>query len=129
MSGKKNVMMIFGLIVLMMMANCTFFQYKQKIRKTVITDVNLDSLKNGEYYGEYDAYFVAAKVKVMVEDHQIINIELIEHENGRGKAGEKVIPRVLEKQNLEVDTITGATASSKVILKAIELALTEEKEN
>ncbi len=40
----------------------------------------------------------------------------------RGKA-EKIPDKVLEEQSLQVDIVSGATFSSKVILKAVEDAL------
>jgi uncharacterized protein with FMN-binding domain len=36
-----------------------------------------------------------------------------------GNKGEKITESVINSQNLNVDAITGATASSKAILKAI----------
>jgi uncharacterized protein with FMN-binding domain len=54
----------------------------------------------------------------------IQKIEILEHRNLLGKKAEREIPsRVLTAQSLQVDTVTRATASSMVILKAIEIAL------
>jgi len=66
---------------------------------------------------------VSAKVKVVVKGHRITGIELVEHRHGRGAAAEAIPGRVVEAQCLAVDTVAGATYSSKVILKAIENAL------
>ena len=88
-----------------------------------VTDVDLKSISDGTYTGEYSALPVSAKVSVSIKDHCITNIDLLEHNNGQG-AGAEVIPLiVVEKQTLQIDTISGATYSSKVILKAIEDAL------
>jgi len=88
-----------------------------------VTDVDLTLISDGTYMGEYAAQPVSAKVSVTIKDHRITNIDLIEHNNGQG-AGAEVIPSiVVEKQTLQIDTISGATYSSKVILKAIENAL------
>jgi uncharacterized protein with FMN-binding domain len=53
----------------------------------------------------------------------IQNIDLIKHFNGRGEKAEVIIPKVVEAQSLKVDVVSGATASSKAILKAVETAL------
>jgi len=50
---------------------------------------------------------------------------IIEHFNGRGEKAEAIIPRVIEAQSLDVDVVSGATGSSKAILKAIEDAFAE----
>ncbi len=89
-----------------------------------ISDVNLSKISDGVYEGSCSVFPVSVKVKVAVENHAIKSIDLIEHKNGKG-AGAKVIPNmVLEAQSLQVDTISGATYSSKAILKAIKDALT-----
>lgn len=95
----------------------------EELMQLDVTDVDLKSISDGTYTGEYSALPVSAKVSVSIKDHRITNIDLLEHNNGQG-AGAEVIPLiVVEKQTLQIDTISGATYSSKVILKAIEDAL------
>lgn len=60
---------------------------------------------------------------VTVRDHLIIDIELVEHETGKGQSAEIIPKKVIEQQSLKVDHVSGATYSSKVILKAIQDAL------
>jgi len=87
--------------------------------------VDLDSIPPGTYTGEYEAGPVKAVVSVEVAGAKIQNIEILEHRNLLGKKAEREIPsRVLSAQSVQVDTVTRATASSMVILKAIEVALT-----
>lgn len=95
----------------------------EELMQLDVTDVDLKSISDGTYTGEYSALPVSAKVSVSIKDHHITKIDLLEHNNGQG-AGAEVIPLiVVEKQTLQIDTISGATYSSKVILKAIEDAL------
>ena len=70
-----------------------------------------------------DAVLVAAQVRVTVADGAIRRIEILHHENGRGKPAEAVLDRVIAAQSLRVDAVSGATSSSKVLLKAVENAL------
>ncbi len=58
-----------------------------------------------------------------VKNHQITEIELVKHKSGRGAPAEIIPSKVVEAQTLQVDAVSGATYSSKVILKAIENAL------
>jgi uncharacterized protein with FMN-binding domain len=64
-------------------------------------------------------------VVVTVKDHAISTIQLTEHNNGQGQPAERITDDVLAAQTLDVDVVAGATYSSKVILKAIETALTQ----
>ena len=95
----------------------------EELKYLEIEEVDLSTIEDGTYSGEYSALPVAAKVRVTVEGHQIKDIELVEHVNGQGSGAEIIPATVVEKQTLQIDTVSGATYSSKVILKAIENAL------
>ncbi|MCR4421437.1 MAG: FMN-binding protein [Spirochaetales bacterium] len=97
--------------------------YNKQINDLQISDIDLSSVKDGIYRGEYITIPVSAKVEVTVKDHKIIDIKLLEHRNGKGQPAEAIVEKVLKDQKLKVDVVSGATASSKVILKAIENAL------
>lgn len=91
--------------------------------KLNISEINLSTVEDGEYTGEYNTALISAKVRVTVENQQITGIEIMRHNNGRGSPAESIIEKVLDKQSLKVDTVSGATLSSKVILKALEESL------
>ena len=114
------------LIILIILSGCAVMKYKKKIASTEIQTVNLKTIEDGVYEGFYDVYLIDAKVSVEVKNHKIINLELVEHKHDRF-SGEAMIQRVLDKQSLEVDIITGATNSCKTVLKAIEIALSKGK--
>lgn len=97
--------------------------YKQQIADTVITDVDLSKVSDGLYRGSYDMNWVATEVELSMKDHRITDINLLSHKNGRGEPAEVLLETVIKEQTLSVDVVSGATASSKAILKSIELAL------
>lgn len=88
-----------------------------------INSIDLSKVESGIYLGSYSKGLVKVKVQVVVKDHRIEEIEILEHENGLGSKAEKIVENVISEQTLEVDTISGATVSSKSILKAVEVAL------
>lgn len=91
----------------------------------VISDVVIEDLPDGTYEWYEDYNFVTARVVVTVQDTAIVDIQLTEHEHGPNHGAEKIIPRVLSSQSLIVDVVSGSTYSSKVILKALENALSQ----
>ncbi len=98
-------------------------KYQQQIKDIKVENIDLTQIQDGIYVGNAEVLWIAADVKVIVKAHKIESVDLIRHKNERG-AGAEVIPeRVVEAQSLQVDTVSGATNSSKVILKAIENAL------
>ncbi|MDG5814151.1 FMN-binding protein [Chitinispirillales bacterium ANBcel5] len=94
-----------------------------KMNSMVIEDVDLSTIENGTYFGEFEAFPITARVEVTVNDGAISAITILQHRSGRGGPAEKITDRVIEAQSLEVDTITGATLSSKVLQFAIMAAL------
>ena len=98
-------------------------RYRASVEALRIQDVDLSKVPDGVYVGSQDAVLVAAEVRVTVADGAIRRIEILRHENGRGKPAEGVLDRVMAAQSLRVDAVSGATSSSKVLLKAVENAL------
>lgn len=98
-------------------------EYKKRIAAISVSNVDLSKIPDGSYTGSYDAIMIAAKVRVNILNHQINGIDLIYHKNERGKKAEEILSEIKTAQSLKVDTITGATNSSKVILKAVQNAL------
>ncbi len=101
--------------------------YRQAVEEITIGAVDLSTIPDGTYSGSQEAVWVGAKVEVTVKDHRITAIKL-DHRHGQGEAAEVITEHVIEEQSLQVDTISGATSSSKVILKAIENALVSAAE-
>lgn len=99
--------------------------------------------KDGTYEGAFKGMNDDVKVKVTLKDKKIESIEVVEHSETPGIGGElkdidgnvrqvglKIpvtdIPKeIVESQSLNVDNITGATASSVAVKKAVEAALKE----
>ncbi len=98
-------------------------KYQQQIEEIKVENVDLKLIPDGMYIGNAEVLWIAAEVKVIVKEHKIVNIDLIKHKNERGKSAEVIPQKVVETQSLQVDAVSGATNSSKVILKAIENAL------
>lgn len=98
--------------------------YQQKVHNTVFCDVDLSTVPDGIYIGEYDVDFISAKVEVTIEQGQIASINILEHKNDRGQAAEAIIDEIIAEQNLDVDAVSSATNSSTVLKKAVENALT-----
>jgi len=91
-----------------------------------IDEIDLATLSDGIYKGDYAVFPVSVEVDVTISNHEIIAIDLIKHYNGQGKPAEVITQDVIAAQTLNVDVISGATYSSKIILKAIEVALTSD---
>lgn len=82
-------------------------------------------LADGTYAGSYAGSMGKASVTASLAGGRMLALELTAFESSPlGAKAAKAIPgRVLEAQGLGVDLVSGASYSSKVILKAVEDAL------
>jgi len=127
---KKRSKIIFIVIALVLVVGgavaaryiSDFSSYRQAVEDITIGEVDLDAVPDGTYSGFADVIWVSATVEVTVSDHRITEIKL-DHRHDKGEAAEVITDHVIEAQSLQVDIISGATSSSKIILKAIENAL------
>ena len=87
-------------------------------------------LENGVYKGTGTGYAGDITVSVLIKDKQIVSIDILSSSDDaafftRAKA---VIDKIIEGQTLDVDTVSGATFSSRGIISAVKNALTGEKD-
>lgn len=87
--------------------------------------VDLSEVEDGTYEGIEETDLVKVTVVVTVKDHQMTDIQLIRHENGKGTPAEAIIPEMIRQNTSEVDEMTGATMSSKTIKTAVKNALAQ----
>lgn len=133
MKKKKTLAVISAILLLAIIGGAalwvTIDNDLKQIGRLEIKDVDLSDVGDGTYFGSHSALMISAEVKVTVENHKIAAVEIVKHNNGKGAAAEAITEDVVNSGSIEVDTIAGATYSSKVILKAIQNALTSAKSN
>lgn len=91
-----------------------------------INPVNLAEVNDGTYTGTYQGGRWSNEVEVTVANHQISNIEVLKTGGMEPTdISDTIISNTIEKQNTNVETVSGATVSSKAYLKSIENALSQ----
>lgn len=120
------VVIILGIFIFTGYRIMTVSGYQKKVAALSVSEVDVSKLSDGSYFGECDTGYVAAKVEVIVKDGKIDEVKLLEHKNERGQTAEIITGQIVEQQKIGVDTVTGATNSSKVIEQAVYQALSEK---
>ena len=91
-----------------------------------INPVDLTAIEDGTYAGVYQAGRWSNEVAVSVADHQIANIAVVKTVTiDDPELTNTIINNVIKNQSTTVDTVSGATVTSKAYLKSIENALTQ----
>ena len=115
----KNIMILFSIALVLLLGSCAGVD----VKKLVVPPINPASVRDGTYQGEQAGTLVSAKVEVAVKDGTITEIKVLTHRHGPGHGADAIVDRVIAAQSLQVDAVSVATSSSKVMLKAIETAL------
>ena len=88
-----------------------------------------EQVADGTYEGTAETPLVKVTVEVTVQKHALREIRLLRHENGQGAPAEAMLPEMLSRNTSEVDSVSGATLSSKAIRAAVRNALAKGAEN
>ena len=116
MQGLRRFLLIAAMI--MMIAACMM----APLRKG---PVDITKIPDGVYVGTAGSWLNQADVRVTVRGGVMTDILLTRHwASWIGRKAEPVVPkRIIEKQSPDVDAVTGATSSSRVIMHAVYNAL------
>lgn len=120
-------------IILVAVAGMAKFnkQYKALLAEVdqeynAIENIDLSQIEDSEYTCRFGSIPVIADLTVIVKDHKILSITMNEQTSGPDHEALETLDRILLKQQPKVDAVTGATTSSKVIMIAVNKALTEK---
>ena len=100
----------------------------REARSLPLNAVDFSKLNDGTYHGAYAGGMYkwrANECQVTVSSGKVTDIQLVGSGDPGGKntQHEALYDRVIQAQSLQVDTISGATLTSKAYLQAVENAL------
>lgn len=114
-------------LLLLFLVSCESAEMK-RVRAMPIADVDLSTIPDGAYRGGFTYGKFTYEVRTVVKNHRIDTIDILKNRNSKyAKKAAGVIPRIVEKQTPNVDAVSGATTTSKALMKAVENSLTEKK--
>ena len=128
--GRKILLIVLIVILVLVIVGGAIgglyaWRFSSAVKNIDINDVDISSLPDGTYRGTYKTFHVTAEVAVTVEDGEVTEIVVVGAEDHEDEISE-LMDRVIEEQSVTVDLVSGPSASQKVTLKAVEIALTGE---
>ncbi len=119
--------LLLGLVVLLLISGAAvFFLTGRKVAEFAKQDfsvIEISNLPDGTYQGSASAILVNAQVEVTVHAGQITEVKLLKHGHGPGYGAETLCEKIVEANCLDIDSISGATASSVIVKTAVLEAL------
>ncbi|UCF64260.1 MAG: FMN-binding protein [bacterium] len=122
---KRKLIVSLGVVVGILLIVSMTVQYLQleHYRKITIKDVDLKVVKDGYYVGSADFYF-PYEVGIQIEDHQIKKIKILNNRSSfYARLAEGITYKIVREQKINLDAVSGATTTSKALMKAVESAL------
>ena len=121
---KKIFYVILG-IVLLGTSGCLSLtaSMKKNLAKIENEDIDMETVEDGSFEGHSELDLVKVDVKVLVENHKLIKVELLRHECGLGHPADVIVDKMIEQNTWDVDAVSGATVSSEIIKNAVNKAL------
>lgn len=95
------------------------------VEKAAVQDAS--AYKDGTYYGTGKGFAGTMKVKVDISGGKIASISIVSTKDGDSyvKSASSLLDTIVEKQSTNVDTVSGATFSSRGIIAAVRSALSQ----
>lgn len=126
MKNKKRILfVVLGMIaVLAIAAVVTVTTGLSKGKNIVMVGIDLSYIADGDYVGRYEWGRWSNTLTVHIKDHRIIGIDIDKDvfAPNMTNCSDEVFRRVMEKQDTQIDVVSGATVTTKAYLKAIENA-------
>ena len=128
--GIVLLLALFGLVMAGLDASA-----RREIAEMEIGQVDFGSLSDGTYTGVYTggkSHMRDVSLEVTVQNGTVTSVTILSgavDQNGNpvelnnGVSAQEFLNRALEAQTLEIDAVSGATLTSKALLKALENAL------
>ena len=93
----------------------------------IATVQDASAYKDGTYYGTGKGFAGTMKVKVDIAGGKIASISIVSTKDGDSyvKSASSLLDTIVEKQSTNVDTVSGATFSSRGIISAVRSALSQ----
>lgn len=87
--------------------------------------LDISRIADGTYHGNAETLLVRADVEVYVKSGALQSILITHHDNGFGAPAEAIADTMVAQNTLDVEAVSGATVSSRVIQSAAYQALSK----
>ena len=122
---KIFLWILLGLVIIAALAAAWAAIDPIRYRNLAVNDVNIENLPDGVYEGTFKDGRFTNSVEVTVKDGRITDVKGVKSPGSTEKLYKQIYDKVVEEQSLAVDSVSGASITTKTVLKAIENALSK----
>jgi uncharacterized protein with FMN-binding domain len=124
-SNMSSILMVIALIVLMA-GGYLVARKRARLREAAALPfykTELSQIADGEYEGKTYTSFLHLQLKVTVENHKIIKIDVLENEGIDGEKAKPIIQKMIDQNEVVVPAVKGAELGSLVYISCVSTAL------
>ena len=122
--GKKALLIVgIILVALVGLMAVAAFPGMGAVRKMTVNPVDLAKIADGTYPGSFKSGRFSYSVEVTVKDHRIEEVKSTGGAQAQDTVIRQIFARIVAEQSVKVDTVSGASLTTKAASKAVENAL------
>ena len=129
MKKGKKALLIVGIIIVALVAAMAIgtLNGMSYVRKMTVNPVDLSKISDGVYAGSFKKGRFSYSVEVAVKDHRIQAVKPTDPKQVTSAIIEQIFARIVQDQSVRVDTVSGASLTTKAVSKAAENALNQAR--
>jgi uncharacterized protein with FMN-binding domain len=125
---KRNYskVLMFLALVILMFSGFLVARKRARLREAAslpFYKTELAQIADGEYEGKTYTSFLHLQLKVTVENHKIIKIDVLENEGIDGEKAKPIIQKMIDQNEVVVPAVKGAELGSLVYISCVSTAL------
>ena len=123
-TGPK-VLLIVGIVIAALIGIMAIgaFYGMGAVRRLAVNPVDLAGIEDGAYSGSFRKGRFSYSVEVTVKDHRLQAVKSTGGRQAQDAVIQQIFARIVEVQSVQVDTVSGASLTTKAVSKAVENAL------
>jgi len=123
-TGPK-ILLIVGIVIAALIGVMAIgaFYGMGAVRRLAVNPVDLAGIEDGVYSGSFRKGRFSYSVEVTVKDHRLQAVKSTGGRQAQDAVIQQIFARIVEVQSVQVDTVSGASLTTKAVSKAVENAL------
>ena len=121
----SSVLMLIALITLMVSG---YYVSRKRVRLKEASslpfhEIDLNQIADGEYEGKTYTSFLHLQLKVIVENHKLKDIQVLENKGYDAETALPIIDKMIEQNSVVVPAVKGSEIGSLVYISCVSMAL------
>lgn len=130
MKSNVNKFLTFAAVAVIMLSSYFVTRKKMQLREASslpFHNVQLEQIADGSYKGKTYTSFLHLQLEVIIENHKIKEINVIENDGIDGEKARSIIQKMIEQNSIVVPAVKGAELGSLVYISCVSTALNSEQ--